>query len=52
MRERRIGPRAEDDLRAAARRQLAMPADEIGVQVRLDDVADRSRRGAAPASRY
>ena len=32
---------AEHDLRARARGQLAMSADEVGVEVRLDDVGDR-----------
>ena len=40
MRELGIRRRAKHDLRAGALRQLAMPADEVGVQVRLDDVAD------------
>ncbi len=39
--------RAEDDLRASARRDLLMTADEVGVQVRFDHVFDLQtlRRG-------
>ncbi len=45
--EGRVRPGPHDDLRACARRQLAMSADEIGMEVRFDDVAD----GQAIASR-
>src|SRR5207237_2835263 len=45
VREGRAGARAEDDLRAAARGKLAVAAGEVGVQMRLDDVADRHALG-------
>src|SRR6185503_7315583 len=41
MRKLRAGFRSDDDLRSGARGELPMPADEVGVQMRLDDVADR-----------
>ena len=39
MRDLGTGGRAEHDLGAGAPGQLGMPADEVGVDVRLDDVA-------------
>jgi hypothetical protein len=40
MRELRFRSTPEDDLRARSRGELVMTADEIGVQMRLDDVPD------------
>ena len=40
MRKRRASFPAKHDLRAGARRQLAMAADEIRMQVRLDHILD------------
>src|SRR5579872_4125134 len=40
MRQRRIGRRTQVNFRARARSQFDMSADEIGVQMSLDDVLD------------
>ena len=40
MRKLRVRVRADDDLRAGARGELAMSAHEVGVEMRLDDVAN------------
>jgi hypothetical protein len=40
VREGCVGVAAEDDLGSGARGEFAMPAHEVGVQVRLDDVLD------------
>ena len=40
MRKLNVRLCAEDDLRAGARRDLLVTADEVGVQVRLDHILD------------
>ncbi len=45
MWEGRARARADDDLGAGARREFPVSADEVGVQVRLDDVLDLQPAG-------